>query len=125
MYNTVFIYFEINFTSFLLATAFTTSIVTVPDLGFGIKPLGPKILPNGPNFPITAGIVTITSTSQPSLIFFVNIHQDLHNQQPASLASASLSELLNANTLTSLPVPLRKDTTPLTIWFVFLGLHLI
>ena len=41
-------------------TAFPISIVTVPDFGFGIKPLGPKTLPNGPNFPITAGIVTIT-----------------------------------------------------------------
>ena len=51
-------------------TAFAMSIVTVPVFGFGIKPLGPKTLPNGPSLPITLGIVTITSTStQPFLIF--------------------------------------------------------
>ena len=56
------------FTSF---TAFATSIVTVPVLGFGIKPLGPKTLPKGPNLPITLGMVIITSTSvQPPLIFW-------------------------------------------------------
>ena len=51
-------------------TAFLISIVTVPVFGLGIKPLGPKTLPNGPSLPITLGMVTITSTSvHPSLIF--------------------------------------------------------
>src|SRR5690606_10248539 len=48
------------FTSF---TAFPTSRVTVPDLGFGIRPLGPNTLPNLPTLAITLGIVMMTSTS--------------------------------------------------------------
>ena len=50
--------------------AFLISIVTVPVLGFGIRPLGPKTRPKGPNLPITLGMVTITSISvHPSFIF--------------------------------------------------------
>ena len=48
------------------------SIVTVPVLGFGIKPLGPRIRPNAPILGITVGIVIITSTSvHPPLIFWM------------------------------------------------------
>ena len=36
-------------------------IVTVPDFGFGIKPFGPKTLPNLPTTPIISGVATITS----------------------------------------------------------------
>ena len=41
--------------------AFVTSIVTVPDLGFGIKPFGPNTLPNLPTTPIISGVATTTS----------------------------------------------------------------
>src|SRR5206468_2541974 len=51
-------------------TAFVTSIVTVPALGFGISPRGPRILPSAPSCPMTSGVATMTSvSSQPSLIF--------------------------------------------------------
>ena len=45
------------------AIAFLTSIVTVPDFGFGINPLGPNTLPNLPITPIISGVATITSYS--------------------------------------------------------------
>ena len=42
-------------------TAFSMSIVIVPDFGFGINPLGPNSLPILPIIPIMSGVVTITS----------------------------------------------------------------
>ena len=38
--------------------ALATSKVTVPELGFGIKPLGPNTLPNLPTTPIMSGVAT-------------------------------------------------------------------
>ena len=43
--------------------AFVTSIVTVPDFGFGINPLGPRILAILPICPIISGVATQTSKS--------------------------------------------------------------
>ena len=55
------------FTSF---TALPTSMVTVPVLGLGMSPRGPRIRPSAPTLAITLGVVMITSTSvQPPLIF--------------------------------------------------------
>ena len=42
-------------------TAFLISFVTVPVLGFGIKPFGPKILPILPKCGIISGVAIITS----------------------------------------------------------------
>ena len=44
-------------------TARTTSGVTVPALGEGIKPLGPRTLPRRPITPIISGVAMITSKS--------------------------------------------------------------
>src|SRR5690606_10859939 len=44
-------------------TASATSIVTVPDLGLGITPLGPRMRPNRPTSPIMSGVATATSKS--------------------------------------------------------------
>src|SRR5690606_31500636 len=41
-------------------TALATSMVTVPDLGLGIRPLGPKIRPRRPTIPIISGVATHT-----------------------------------------------------------------
>ena len=61
---------KIDFTSF---TALPTSMVTVPVLGLGMSPLGPRILPITPTFAITEGVQMMTSTSvQPPLIFSMN-----------------------------------------------------
>ena len=57
---------------FTSLTAFPISLVTVPLLGLGIKPLGPNTRPKAPILPIIAGIVMITSISvQPPLIFSI------------------------------------------------------
>ena len=45
--------------------AFSTSMVTEPDLGFGIRPLGPRILPSLPTTPIISGVATTTSEIEP------------------------------------------------------------
>ena len=63
------IIWTLPYESFLNATipdlissiAFATFGVTVPVLGFGIKPLGPKSLPTLPNKGIISGVATITS----------------------------------------------------------------
>lgn len=52
-----------NFTSFNIADCFLTSIVTVPLFGFGIRPLGPRILAIRPTKPIMSGVVIHTSKS--------------------------------------------------------------
>jgi len=59
--------------AFTSRTAFPTSRVTVPDLGFGIKPLGPNTLPSLPTFAMTLGIVMMTSISvqPPSILAIV------------------------------------------------------
>ncbi len=44
-------------------TALVTSKVTVPVLGFGIKPLGPNTRPSLPTSPIMSGVATTTSKS--------------------------------------------------------------
>jgi hypothetical protein len=86
--------------------ALATSIVTVPDLGFGINPLGPKTLPNLPTTPIISGVATITSKSnQFSLWIFVTNSSPPAKSAPAASASLILSPLANTKTLTVLPVP--------------------
>ena len=97
------------------------SIVTVPVLGLGIKPLGPNTLPNGPNLPMTLGIVTITSTSVHPDLILSRYSSSPTKSAPASLVSCSLSGVTKAKTFISLPVPWGRETTPLTIWFAFLG----
>ncbi|MOA13125.1 hypothetical protein D3C78_1331600 [compost metagenome] len=57
---------------FTSVTALPTSLVTVPDLGFGIKLRGPKTRPNLPTLAIQAGVVMMISTSvQPCSILVI------------------------------------------------------
>src|SRR3972149_214931 len=54
-------------------TALVTSIVTVPDLGLGIRPRGPRMRPSGPIWPIRSGVAMMTShSSHPPLIFWTD-----------------------------------------------------
>ena len=72
MDDTSFINAVFNFTSFDFLTAFVTSNVTVPVLGFGIKPFGPNTRPSLPTSPIMSGVATITSKSnQPCWILLM------------------------------------------------------
>ena len=49
------------FTDFAASTAAFTSGVTVPSLGFGIKPFGPRTLPILPTTPIMSGVAITLS----------------------------------------------------------------
>ena len=56
--------------AFISFTVFAISKVTVPSFGFGIKPLGPSILPSFPTIPITSGVATdLSKSSHPLEIF--------------------------------------------------------
>ena len=57
----------LNFTGFDLFESLWTSMVTVPDLGFGMSPLGPRSLPSRPTTPIISGVATTTSKVKPVL----------------------------------------------------------
>ena len=72
--------------------------VTVPFLGLGIRPLGPKILANLTNFPICAGVaIKISKSNLP----------DSMSAMTSSLASTALLALPNGwGRSTSLEKPL-------------------
>ena len=96
------------------------SIVTVPALGFGIRPRGPSTLPNGASWPITSGVATITSvSSQPSLIFWM--YSTPTASAPAASASLAFSPWAIARTRIFLPVPAGRLTVPRTTWSACLG----
>src|SRR5262249_50418994 len=85
-------------------TAFPTSAVTVPVLGFGIRPLGPRIFPSWPTARIISGVaISASKSSQPPLIR-VTISSPPTSSAPASLASCSLSGV-EAMTTTRLDLP--------------------
>ena len=86
-------------------TALVTSIVTVPVLGFGIKPRGPKTRPNLPTSAIISGVATTTSNSiQPCWILLI-ISLSPTKSAPAASASLAFSPLANTNTERTFPVP--------------------
>ncbi len=101
-------------------TARATSIVTVPALGFGIKPRGPSTFPSGPSWPITSGVATMTSvSSHPSLIFWT--YSTPTKSAPAASASFALSPCAMTSTRIFFPVPWGRLTVPRTIWSACLG----
>src|SRR5947199_3932556 len=72
-------------------TALATSIVTVPVLGFGIRPRGPRTLPRRPTPRIISGVATQASKSiQPPAIFSTRSSPPT-NSAPACSASLSFS----------------------------------
>ena len=72
-------------------TAFAMSNVTVPVLGFGIFPRGPRMRPSLPTFPIWSGVAIATSkSSKPSSICFARSALPT-TSAPASCASFALS----------------------------------
>ena len=86
--------------------ALVTSMVTVPDLGLGISPLGPRILPIRPTRPIISGVVTMTSKpNQFSCWIFWIISSAPTKSAPAAFAWSALSPFAMTRTRTVLPVP--------------------
>ena len=80
--------------------AFVTSMVTVPDFGFGINPFGPNTLPSLPTTPIISGVATITSYSNQFSFSIFGINSSAPTKSaPAASASFALSPFAKTKTL--------------------------
>ena len=98
-------------------TAFVTSIVTVPALGLGMRPLGPRTLPRRPTTPIISGVATTTSKSNHPSFWILGMSSSPPTKSaPAACASSSLAPLANTKTFEVLPVPCGSTIAPLTCW---------
>ena len=102
-------------------TALAMSTVTVPVLGFGIRPRGPSTLPSLPTTRIMSGVATTASKSiQPPWIFSTRSSPPTWSA-PASWASRCLSGPAMTSTDLVLPSPCGSTTVPRTIWSACLG----
>ena len=100
-------------------TAFSMFSVTVPDFGFGMSPLGPKIFASLLTSFIIDGVVIATSKSIGSLEYFSIKSSEPTKSAPADFASATLSASTKTATLTSLPKEFGNGS--LTFLIRFLG----
>mmetsp|Transcript_28426 Transcript_28426/g.53154 ORF Transcript_28426/g.53154 Transcript_28426/m.53154 type:complete len:218 (-) Transcript_28426:1749-2402(-) len=102
-------------------TAASTSIVTVPTFGFGIRLRGPRTLPRRPTTGIMSGVAMQRSNSilPPCTISMRSSAPTM--SAPAACASSALGPRAKTATRTSLPVPLGRPTTPRTIWSAWRG----
>src|ERR1700737_931402 len=97
-------------------TASATFGVTVPTLGFGINPRGPKIWPNWPTMRIASGLAITTSKSiWPALTFSAKSSKPTMSA-PAALAASAFLPWVNTATRTILPVPCGITVEPRTCW---------
>src|SRR6266545_2532337 len=95
-----------------VATALATSNVTVPALGFGILPRGPRMRPSFPTVPIMSGVATATSkSSNPSSICLARSAEPT-TSAPASCASFAFSPSAKTAIRVSLPVPCGSMSVP-------------
>ena len=93
-------------------TAVGMSSTTVPDLGEGILPCGPRIRPSLDTLRIMAGVATATSKSvQPSEIFLIRSSPPA-SMAPAALARATSSPSQKAMTFLLTPMPVRQAHGP-------------
>src|SRR6478735_11269553 len=102
-------------------TALATSGVTVPVLGFGIRPRGPSTRAILPTLAIWSGVAIAASKSRkPPWIF--SIRSSLRTMSaPAAVACSALSPTANTATRAVLPVPCGRFTVPRTIWSALRG----
>ena len=95
--------------------------MTVPARGDGMRPRGPRTLPNGPTAPIMSGAAMHTSKSvQPPLILSASSAPPT-SSAPAAFASSILSPLANTTTRNDLPIPFGSTIEPRTSWSACLG----
>ncbi len=97
-------------------TAAATSTVTVPTLGFGIRPRGPSTLPRRPTSGIMSGVAMQRSNSILPPLTISTSSSAPTMSAPAFLASSALSPRAKTATRTVRPVPFGRLTTPRTIW---------
>src|SRR5215831_18176895 len=103
-------------------TAFAMSIVTVPVLGFGIRPFGPRTLPSLPTDRIMSGVeITASKSVQLSFWIFSTISSPPTMSAPAASASRCFSPVAITRTFFDLPSPCGRTTVPRTIWSACLG----
>src|SRR6266436_3296811 len=103
--------------------ACVTSIVTVPTLGLGIRPRGPKTLPSRPTIPIMSGVAMQRSKLISPLLTCSARSSAPTMSAPAFLASSALAPLAKTATRAVRPVPSgrhgvgrRRGSSPLR-WF--------
>ena len=95
--------------------AFVISLDTVPSLGFGISPLGPKTFPCFPILLIIAGVqISLSKSNFPPAIFSIK-SSDPAISAPFFLASSTLSDSQRTATLSFFPEPLGSLTTLLRL----------
>src|SRR5690625_1372603 len=97
-------------------TARSTSMVTVPVFGFGIRPRGPSTRPSRPTLPIRSGVATTASkSSRPPWTSSMSSSSPTMSAPPAR-ASSAFGPAAKTRTRAVLPVPCGKWTVPRTIW---------
>ena len=87
------------------ATAAPTSVVTVPVLGFGIRPRGPSTRPSRPTMGIRSGVAMATSKSSMPFSISAAGRRRRRSRRRRPGACWAASPLANTATRTSLPVP--------------------
>ena len=103
-------------------TALAMSKVTVPTLGLGMRPRGPRIFPRRPTTPIMSGVaMAVSKSSHCSSWIFLATSSAPTWSAPAASASLALSPLANTSTRTLLPVPCGRTTVPRTFWSAWRG----
>src|SRR6266704_5246544 len=107
--------------AFASRTARPMSNVTVPSLGFGMRPRGPSTLPSRPTCPMRSGVAMVVSNSMKPPWTFSTRSSAPTTSAPASRASRSFSPLAKTATRTVLPMPFGSTTAPRTIWSACLG----
>mmetsp|Transcript_13783 Transcript_13783/g.37246 ORF Transcript_13783/g.37246 Transcript_13783/m.37246 type:complete len:267 (+) Transcript_13783:494-1294(+) len=102
-------------------TAADTSVVTVPALGLGIRPLGPSTRPSLATLGIMSGVaMSLSNSSQPLVI--LSTRSSLPNTSaPAALAASRFAPCDSTATRICLPVPWGRETVARSCWSVYLG----
>mmetsp|Transcript_53170 Transcript_53170/g.146862 ORF Transcript_53170/g.146862 Transcript_53170/m.146862 type:complete len:202 (-) Transcript_53170:228-833(-) len=105
-------------------TASPGDALTVPALGEGMRPFGPRTLPNLASFGIAGGVAKSTSKSQ-TPEEMVSIRSAIPTiSAPASCASAAAGPSASTATRTALPVPCGKATVVRICWSLYFGSRL-
>ena len=97
-------------------TARPTSGVTVPALGFGIRPRGPRILPRRPTMPIMSGVTKHVKINKAFVLDFRHEVGIAHHHCAGLFSRFGCIALGDGNHAHVLPVPLGSTTAPRTCW---------
>ena len=110
-----------TFPAFASETALATSVATVPDFGFGIKPRGPSKRAYLPSFGMYCGVATKMSKFNSSLSNWLRNSSSPMMSAPAFLAAACSDSGAKTATRTSLPVPCGNATVERMFWSAWRG----